>query len=291
MKPTDVPISPKRLTKQRHDRDVVGMRYVYPVLSRRAGGVSIGINLNPNNACNWRCVYCQVPGLIRGRAPEIDLLLLEQELRRLIEDITSGHFLEQHVDAEHRVVRDFALSGNGEPTGSPQFAEAIEVIDRVRASSPGLQGLPIVLITNGSLADRVPVRDALTRLAELGGTVWFKLDRGTDDGIRQTNSTTTRLQRHVARLERVARICPTWIQSCWFRRNDQDPTPAEIRAYLDVLASLRANGVPLRGVQLYTLARQPQQPDATVLSAVTSEWLENLANEIQQLDLTVTIAH
>ena len=47
------------LTVDDHRRDSAGMRYVYPVLSRRARGVSIGINLNPNNACNWRCVYCQ----------------------------------------------------------------------------------------------------------------------------------------------------------------------------------------------------------------------------------------
>ncbi|MEZ0245224.1 MAG: radical SAM protein, partial [Methylophilaceae bacterium] len=52
-----------------HDRDSAGMTYVYPVVSRRARGVSIGINLNPNNACNWRCIYCQVPNLTRGAAP------------------------------------------------------------------------------------------------------------------------------------------------------------------------------------------------------------------------------
>jgi hypothetical protein len=69
-----------------HDRDSAGMTYVYPVVSRRAQGVSIGINLNPNNACNWRCVYCQVPNLTRGAAPEIDLAQLERELRTMLED-------------------------------------------------------------------------------------------------------------------------------------------------------------------------------------------------------------
>ena len=39
-----------------HDRDSAGMTYVYPVISRRAGGVSVGINLNTNKACNWRCI-------------------------------------------------------------------------------------------------------------------------------------------------------------------------------------------------------------------------------------------
>jgi hypothetical protein len=61
------------LKTEDHSRDSAGMRYVYPVVSRRAGGVSVGINLNPNNACNWRCIYCQVPGLTRGGPPPIDL--------------------------------------------------------------------------------------------------------------------------------------------------------------------------------------------------------------------------
>ncbi len=59
-----------KLSPGNHDRDVAGLTYVYPVVSRRAGGVSVGINLSPDNACNWQCVYCQVPDLVRGKAPE-----------------------------------------------------------------------------------------------------------------------------------------------------------------------------------------------------------------------------
>ena len=140
--PPEVHVTVDALTAEHHDRDVAGLRYVYPVVSRRAGGVSIGINLNPNNACNWRCIYCQVPNLTRGRAPEIDLTLLESELNSLLEAITAGHLLEQHVATEHRVIKDFAFSGNGEPTSCPQFAEALEVVGRVRASSENLRHPP-----------------------------------------------------------------------------------------------------------------------------------------------------
>ena len=56
----------------------------------RAGGVSIGINLNTNNACNWRCIYCQVPELARGTAPPIDLLLLEKELAAFVSKEDGG---------------------------------------------------------------------------------------------------------------------------------------------------------------------------------------------------------
>ncbi|HMR77472.1 MAG TPA: hypothetical protein PKD61_20330, partial [Polyangiaceae bacterium] len=80
-----------------HDRNSVELTYVYPVVSRRAGGVSIGVNLNPNNACNWRCVYCQVPNLTRGNGPQLDLGLLERELNGLLEDIQHGDFMQRRV--------------------------------------------------------------------------------------------------------------------------------------------------------------------------------------------------
>ena len=62
-----------KLSVKNHDRDVLAYRYIYPVISRRSGGLSIGINFNTNNACNWRCVYCQVPDLTLGAAPSLDL--------------------------------------------------------------------------------------------------------------------------------------------------------------------------------------------------------------------------
>jgi wyosine [tRNA(Phe)-imidazoG37] synthetase (radical SAM superfamily) len=76
-----------RLTTQTHERDAAQLTYVYPVVSRRAGGVSVGINLNPNNACNWRCAYCQVEGLTLGSGPALDLDLLEKELREFLDEL------------------------------------------------------------------------------------------------------------------------------------------------------------------------------------------------------------
>jgi wyosine [tRNA(Phe)-imidazoG37] synthetase (radical SAM superfamily) len=97
-----------------HSRDSAGLRYVYPVISRRAGGVSVGINLNTNNACNWRCVYCQVPDLALGSAPAVDIELLEQELRGFLHELLHGDFMQQRVPEGARRINDIALSGNGE---------------------------------------------------------------------------------------------------------------------------------------------------------------------------------
>ncbi|MGL4996684.1 MAG: radical SAM protein, partial [Deefgea sp.] len=96
-----------------HSRDVAGLTYVYPVVSRRAGGVSLGINLNPNNACNWRCVYCQVPDLQRGPAPDTLVEQLEQELDLMLNDIVHGDFMLRAVPEGARRLNDIAFSGNG----------------------------------------------------------------------------------------------------------------------------------------------------------------------------------
>jgi wyosine [tRNA(Phe)-imidazoG37] synthetase (radical SAM superfamily) len=90
---------------------VSGLTYIYPVVSRRAGGVSIGINLNVNNACNWRCVYCQVPNLKRGTPDKIDLALLEQELRGFLNQLLHGDFMERYVAEGDRHLKDIAFSG------------------------------------------------------------------------------------------------------------------------------------------------------------------------------------
>jgi len=133
------------LKVSQHDRDLAGLTYVYPVLSRRAGGVSVGINLNPNNACNWHCAYCQVPDLVRGKAPDIDLLLLEHELSGFLADLIHGDWMERFVPEGSRVIRDIAFSGNGEPTSAEVFAEAVDRVLRVRDAF-------------GLAADAVPVR-------------------------------------------------------------------------------------------------------------------------------------
>ncbi|MBM3871597.1 MAG: radical SAM protein, partial [Verrucomicrobia bacterium] len=39
-----------------HTRIYRDFTYVYPVISRRSGGLSIGINLNPDKKCNFDCV-------------------------------------------------------------------------------------------------------------------------------------------------------------------------------------------------------------------------------------------
>ena len=108
------------LTITNHDRNTFQGKYIYPVVSRRAGGLSLGINLNTNNACNWQCIYCEVPNLVRGKPDAIDLKELESELDYWLDQIVNKSFLSQYTKSKTEF-KDIAFSGNGEPTASKQF--------------------------------------------------------------------------------------------------------------------------------------------------------------------------
>ena len=270
------------LTTTDHSRDSAGLRYVYPVVSRRAGGVSIGINLNPNNACNWRCIYCQVPDLVRGSAPPIDLVLLEKELRGFLHELQHGDFL-QRVPPGARRLNDIALSGNGEPTSAQEFKDVIELIAQLKPAD-----LKLVLITNGSLIQRKNVQQGLRRLAQLNGEVWFKLDRASEAGMALVNDTKTTLAAVRRNLVAAIACCPnTWLQTCWFALDGVPPGGQDEDDYVDFLAGLLHDGIRPQGVLLYGLARPSLQAEAPRLSAMPQAKMEQFAQRIRAIGVAV----
>jgi wyosine [tRNA(Phe)-imidazoG37] synthetase (radical SAM superfamily) len=272
-----------------HSRDLAGLTYVYPVVSRRAGGVSIGINLNPNNACNWRCVYCQVPDLKRGSAPPIDLVTLEAELRTFLHEIVHGDFMQTNVNPESRRINDIALSGNGEPTSSPEFAEVINLIGRVKADYELPNNLKLILITNGSLIARPDVQAGLRAMAQISGEIWFKLDSVTREGRQRINNTRMSLMRMGENLRLATILCPTWLQTCVFQTDGVAPSVAESDAYLSFLEGFLNEGGKLKGVLLYGLARPSMQPEAPRLTKVDQAWMETFSARIRALGVDVRL--
>ncbi|MEW6591655.1 MAG: radical SAM protein [Pseudomonadota bacterium] len=281
---------PAQLTTLDHDRASAGMTYVYPVVSRRAGGVSVGVNLNPNNACNWACVYCQVPDLVRGAAPEIDLAQLERELRTMLADILQGDFMQTCVPEGARRLNDIALSGNGEPTSAKVFPQVIELIGRVMADFDLVGKIKLVLITNGSLADRPRVQAGIRHMASLNGEVWFKFDSATATGMRAINQTRIAPEKHFERLAATARLCPTWLQTCVFALDGNAPSDEEQAAYLAAAKRIRDEKIPVQGVLLYGLARPSLQPQAPRLAALPAAWLEAFADRIRAAGLPVKVS-
>jgi wyosine [tRNA(Phe)-imidazoG37] synthetase (radical SAM superfamily) len=267
------------LTIEDHRRDSAGLRYVYPVISRRAGGVSVGINLNVNNACNWACVYCQVENLTRGGPPPIDLELLERELDGFLDDALHGDFMSREVPAEARCLMDIAFSGNGEPTSAAEFPAAVQVVRRV-LERHGLAGkLPVRLITNGSLLHRPRVRDGIRVLGEMGGEVWFKVDRANPAEVETINGVPMDTGKIRDNLSRCAALATTWVQTCWFALDGIAPDAAARDAYCALLAPVASR---LAGVHLYGLARPSMQPAAPRLQRLDADDMDKFAAEIQE---------
>lgn len=281
---------PTPLNVLNHDRSSAQLTYVYPVVSRRARGVSIGVNLNPNNTCNFRCIYCQVPDLVYGNGPNIDLPLLEQELRGFLNEVVHGTFMQERVPEDSRRLNDVAFSGNGEPTTSPDFDAAIESVGRVLGELDLLGKIRIILITNGSRTDRPAVTAALARLASFGGEIWFKLDAATQAGAELVNSSKAPLAARLARLRHIADVCPTWIQTCFFTLDGKPPSKLDVDAYVTELAALVREQVPLKGVLLYGLARPSQQTEAWRLGRLDEQWWTALATRIEALGLNVQVS-
>ena len=270
-----------------HNRFQEGFEYVYPVVSRRAGGLSLGINLNTNNACNWRCIYCQVPDLIRGAPPPVDLDALEEELSVFLSQILIGSYLEDQVPKGQRRLNDIAFSGNGEPTSAPNFADAVKTIYGVRVRANVPEVVKTVLITNGSLMHQHKVMKGVKNLAGINGEVWFKIDRATVEGAQLINDTKINKSRIMSNLEASAKACPTWIQTCLFKLDGLHPADSDLDAYVQLIGEAVARGIPFKGILLYGLARQSHQPESARLSKLDDGWLNAFAHRLRELGVTV----
>lgn len=280
-----------QLTTTEHQRDVAGLQYVYPVVSRRAGGVSIGINFNTNNACNWRCIYCQVPNLTRGAAPELNFVALEQELTDFLADIRRGDFFERFdVPPEQRIIKDIAISGNGEPTSLNRFAEALDLIGRVAVASGLLSSLRMVLISNGSLLHRPQTQDGLRCWQRLGGEVWFKLDCAEEKARRLLNGCRQSNRQLLHSLRLCASLCTTRLQTCMVGYRGLTWTERHKQAYLQLLRNLQDDHVPLAGVMLYTVARTSCQPEAADLRVITANEMHDFAARIIELGYDASVS-
>lgn len=280
----------KILSVRNHDRDVVGMTYVYPVISRRAEGVSVGINLNPNNACNWHCAYCQVPDLVRGSAPAIDLNRLKKELSSMLEELMHGSFMAERVPEECRKLCDVAISGNGEPTSCKNFDEIVRLIIEVMQQFDLGADVRLRLISNGSYLYKPDVQAGLELMNHSNGEVWVKVDSATVEGIERINGITATPELLFRQVKKAATLCPTWIQTCMFAWDGDEPSDVEVNAYLDFIQKLLDQSVPLKGVLLYGLARPSMQVEAEHLGKLDRAWMQSMAGEIEKRGFTVKIS-
>jgi wyosine [tRNA(Phe)-imidazoG37] synthetase (radical SAM superfamily) len=281
-------VSKQYLNIHDHSRELSGLKYIYSVISRRAGGLSIGVNLNVNNACNWQCIYCEIPNLTRGTPPPIQLDLVEQELRFFLHEIIHGDYMEKNVSVEDRHLRDIAFSGNGEPTSAEEFPEVILIVKKILEEFNLLNKIKIRLITNGSLMHKASVIKAVEMLKEMNGEVWFKVDSATEGSIKTINQVNLKPHQILERLRNSINVCPTFVQTCIFTIDGKGPSEKDIDAYLQLVSEVKTN---IQGVHLYGLARPSLQPQAKSLGRISQEALEDIAIKLRNLNIATTVSY
>lgn len=255
-----------------HPRARGANRYVYVVRSRRAGGLSIGINLDPQKTCNFDCVYCEVIDrrdvARRAGRPEIVAEDVADELRAELDAVAGAGRADE--------LRDIAFAGDGEPSTFPGFLGLSRRLLDVRDAA-GLGRLPLVLITNGSGLDRAEMREAHDLFAARGGVFWIKLDAGTEAFYRTVCRTSVPFDRVLANLLSAARRHPVVVQSLFFRWKGAAPDADEIAAWARRIRDVLEAGGGVALVQVYTVARDTMEPG---IEPLTREELEAIARRV-----------
>lgn len=263
-----------------HPREFSNFVYCYPVLSRRAGGVSIGVNLNLDKACNFDCPYCQVDRTISKAKQPISVSAVRSELGQLLKSFEADGTcnLKQFKDIPkpNKRLKDIAISGDGEPTMIPEFSEICEMVALIQQSRPDLE-FKLVLITNSTLLDRPNVLDGIGSLLSTKGEIWAKLDAGTEEWFQKINISRVSLDKIETNLISLGQLHPYKIQSLFCALDGVEPSALELDEYLRRLKKIKASGSRITEVQLHTLARKPSQVSCTPLS---TDFLFQLRNRI-----------
>ena len=264
---------------------------MYPVLSRRSGGMSIGVNLNPDKICNFDCIYCQVNRTTASETRFVEIQQLLDELQHMLELVLSGDIYTiecfSAVPKHLRRLNDIAFSGDGEPTTYKNFDDIIGQCAMLKQNisqhytDSNLQQpsdpIKMVLITNASMFHREHVERGLKILDQNQGEIWAKLDAGTDDYYQLIERTAIPFQQVLDNLLTTARIRPLVIQSLFMQVNGTPPSEHEIQAYCQRLNEITDNGGSLASVQIYTIARQPAESYVTPLA---DEYVDAIVKQV-----------
>src|SRR3954453_23484468 len=246
----------------RHPRRFEENRFVYPVVSRRSEGISVGMNLNPDKICNFDCIYCQVDRTTQSETQFVATEQLLVELEDTLRLVRSGELFEHpqfnDTPPQLRRLNDIAFSGDGEPTTYRNFDEIIAACADAKRRL-GLDAVKIVLITNASMFHRPHVQRGLEILDQNNGEIWAKLEAGTEEYFHLIDRTPIRFQQILDNITSAAKVRPLVIQALFMRVHNEPPSPAELAAFCDRLNDITAAGGQLKVIQVYTVARRPAE--------------------------------
>ncbi|MBR2585073.1 MAG: radical SAM protein [Thermoguttaceae bacterium] len=248
---------------------------VYPVISRRSRGISIGINVSPTKRCTFGCVYCQIhvdrtknAKELALLSPTIDLGQLRRELLATVDSAVSGRLFEEErfgaTRSDYRRLNDFAFSGDGEPTLAPQFPEVVDILRSIRREL-ALPQVKLILITNSTTLREERTIAGCDALTAENGEIWAKLDGGTEADYREMNRSEVPFSTILENLRFASRRWPVKLQTMLLRLGGRAPDNRWIDCYCAAVREILGAGGTFRSIQLYTVARPPAHSCCTPL--------------------------
>lgn len=233
---------------------------MYAGISSRARGLSVGVNLNPDQYCNFDCCYCEVDRRSRPRTngpAGVNAHGVAGELANALAMVRAGLLLKHPcfslLPPEMLRLVHVAISGDGEPTACPNFSEVIEGVVHLRAA--GLAPyFKLVLLTNGSRLEEPSVRSGL-RLFTRSDEIWVKLDAGTQAFMDLVNRPSVPLVRILDNIRELGGHRPVVIQSMFVELDGLLPDRTELCEYARRLNELKASGTQISLVQIYSATR------------------------------------
>jgi wyosine [tRNA(Phe)-imidazoG37] synthetase (radical SAM superfamily) len=218
--------------------------------------------MNPDQRCNFNCVYCEVDRRKPAATTTLDIGVMAAELNQALGLIFSAHLRSDprfaHLPPDMTELRQVTLSGDGEPSLSPHFAEAVRTIVHLRAQGD-LPYFKLVLVTNASGLDQ-PEVDASLKLFDLEDEVWAKLDAGSRTYFEKVNVPQVPLSKVMGNILMLARQRPVVIQSLFPLIDGEEPSADEINEYVGRLQELKAAGALIAMVQVYSASRPVGNP-------------------------------
>jgi histidinol dehydrogenase len=248
---------------------------VYPVYSRRSAGLSVGLNLFPDKKnCSFDCPYCEVFPF--SSKAVFSLEQLEDDLQNAVSSAQKQNIL----------IKDICFSGNGEPTLSPAFPDALKLAENIRAeTAPSAR---LVVITNGAGLLQPRIFSLLKDAANNPATdIWLKADAGTQDWYNKMNRCAVPYEKLIAAEKEFVSCAVVTIQTMLCAIDGEQPPEAEKLAWEELVCELAANTEKgenstggIRKVQIYGKARSA--PEDPLASPLPEDYLEERASSLRR---------
>lgn len=246
-----------------------------PVKSRRLG-VSLGINLLPNNVkvCSFDCIYCEC-GWTPNNYEQKAILpkqseVFEQLEKKLIE-----------MKAQNQLPDVITFAGNGEPTLHPQFAEIID--DTIFLRNKLAPKARIAVLSNATMLHKKSIFTALLKIKDN----IQKLDSAFEKTIQildcpKGNFNLQKVVDQLISFNSSVTIQTMFVRGSFKGKRIDNTTELEIVEWIKLLQKIKP-----RQVMIYTIARDTP---LNSLEKILLHELNSIADRVKKAGFDVQVS-